>query len=315
MKNIIFWFCLLLIPVLNGCAPKERNINGQVFIVTRDAQSIKLGLVDVLVLDENPAKEWAQKALAKLKSERDDAKRKLDTAQKDSDSYEATNATTTASFTEMKKENEDLKKKIEKTDQYLKGLDYLTKEVQKIKDDEEEQRAHDPLGAPLIAAKKMLAVLEAQEEIQKQMRETVGPPDKCGEIILRQLRVATKIDAVYKPYLTNSSALKQAFKDAESRFQAADFRLNTFPSASDYTTELPRIAFSKATTDADGKFILKIPTKGRFAVFAQAKRLVGESEELYTWFCWLPDKNPQEVFLMSNNNLCEVKGTHNIVAK
>ena len=59
----------------------------------------------------------------------------------------------------------------------------------------------------------------------------------------------------------------------------------------------------KTVTDADGKFELRLPRKGRFSVFARATRKVGSESENYAWFFWLPTATDDTPLLLSNNNL------------
>jgi len=52
ISSIIWMLCL----PFAGCSPKEGHLDGSIFIVTEGAQNIKLGLVTVLVLDEQEVK-------------------------------------------------------------------------------------------------------------------------------------------------------------------------------------------------------------------------------------------------------------------
>ena len=66
MKTILFSVALLFSLLLVGCKqkesslPKETTLTGQAFIVTRGAESIKLGLVEVLLIEKGAVKEFIQ---------------------------------------------------------------------------------------------------------------------------------------------------------------------------------------------------------------------------------------------------------------
>ncbi|MGN6641813.1 MAG: hypothetical protein ACTHKU_02310 [Verrucomicrobiota bacterium] len=50
-----FPLTVLLALLLLGCKPKETTLAGQVFVVTKDAQNIKLGLIEVHLISKQEA--------------------------------------------------------------------------------------------------------------------------------------------------------------------------------------------------------------------------------------------------------------------
>ena len=59
-----------------------------------------------------------------------------------------------------------------------------------------------------------------------------------------------------------------------------------------------------ATTDADGRFSMKTPTRGKYAVVAHASRQIFGSREEYYWIVWTsPEGEPSQTVTLSNNNL------------
>lgn len=75
-----------------------------------------------------------------------------------------------------------------------------------------------------------------------------------------------------------------------------------FPTLEFYLSNALPVPRMKTVTDADGKFELRILGKGKFAVFARAKRKVGSDFENYAWFFWLPTTTGDTPLLLSNNN-------------
>ena len=66
MKNIL---TLLLLVGFLGCKPKETHLSGQIFIVTRGAENIKLGLVEVQLIEKAQVLGFLQKKQAVIESE------------------------------------------------------------------------------------------------------------------------------------------------------------------------------------------------------------------------------------------------------
>ncbi len=74
----------------------------------------------------------------------------------------------------------------------------------------------------------------------------------------------------------------------------------------------PSVAAAKS--DADGKFELRIPHEGRFALAAQSTRDVGFGQESYHWLVWIEAKAgaPTKVML-SNDNLLTTPSSESVV--
>ena len=67
-------------------------------------------------------------------------------------------------------------------------------------------------------------------------------------------------------------------------------------------SHLPR-GISTATTDADGKFTLKLPKPGKYALTASAERRILDETEVYRWLIWVRDSD--KTITLSNDNLIE----------
>jgi len=63
-------------------------------------------------------------------------------------------------------------------------------------------------------------------------------------------------------------------------------------------------AIGTANTDGDGKFIMKLPRSGKFAIVAHASRQVFSSREEYYWIVWTSlDAEASNNVTFSNKNL------------
>ena len=76
-----------------------------------------------------------------------------------------------------------------------------------------------------------------------------------------------------------------------------------FVSGAFYFDGLPQPLVTTQTS-SDGKFTIEIPTKGNFAMAANARRTVGDSTENYYWLIKVSlDGAAKRAIMLSNNNL------------
>jgi hypothetical protein len=69
-------------------------------------------------------------------------------------------------------------------------------------------------------------------------------------------------------------------------------------------SNLPRTAFAKATTDADGKFSVRLPKTGRYVLAAAKSRDTGVKTEHYYWLIRVSlDGADSKTLNLTNNNL------------
>ncbi len=79
MKKLLLFIAAILIA---GCSPSKREVHGDVFIVTNGGASVKLGLVQVIVLTEDVAQKHISGVKEKIKDEIAVAKTKIADAEK-----------------------------------------------------------------------------------------------------------------------------------------------------------------------------------------------------------------------------------------
>ena len=81
--------------------------------------------------------------------------------------------------------------------------------------------------------------------------------------------------------------------------------MTTYESAETYFDDVnfPQ-GITTTITDAEGKFTLKLPKPGRYALAARAERSVINKTEEYYWLVWInADENTQKTIILSNDNL------------
>ena len=88
MKTLFCFLVVLASLILSGCKPKEATVSGQIFIVTRGGESIKLGSVQVQIIEKQSLVEFLKQkqAAIDLPRERDVADA---TGKKDLDAIKA----------------------------------------------------------------------------------------------------------------------------------------------------------------------------------------------------------------------------------
>lgn len=69
----------------------------------------------------------------------------------------------------------------------------------------------------------------------------------------------------------------------------------------DFFTALPPAA-AAARTDADGKFVLKLPKPGKYILTARATRKVADKDEKYSWVIYFDADGVSKNVILSNNN-------------
>jgi hypothetical protein len=60
---------LVSLLALTGCKPKQTTLSGQVFIVTQGAENVKLGDVEILLIEKSQAADFLQKKQPAIESE------------------------------------------------------------------------------------------------------------------------------------------------------------------------------------------------------------------------------------------------------
>lgn len=162
-----------------------------------------------------------------------------------------------------------------------------------------------------------LTTMKKMEALQSQMLRSRGSQSlsDAGDQLEKALKLKEELDAIDRREKENAPVLeakRARLADLEkqvvtvsgpSEKQVADFSSQVASceaaseSASKAVAQFPTLEFylsdplpaprTKTVTDADGKFELKLPRKGKFAIFARATRKVGNASENYAWFFWL----------------------------
>jgi hypothetical protein len=114
--------------------------------------------------------------------------------------------------------------------------------------------------------------------------------------------VQTSYDRLLKDYFDDvgSQAKKAAWEDAKSKLADLSSRRQHLLSPEFVYDGLgPSISIAK--TDADGKFTIQIPSRGRIAIAARSSRQTGQTTEKYFWIVWADAQTKR--LMLSNDNM------------
>lgn len=99
------------------------------------------------------------------------------------------------------------------------------------------------------------------------------------------------------------SAAYNKCKKVSQRLQDLQRQVQHLPSGEYFFADLPS-GVSAATTDADGRFTLSIPRRGRYGLIARASREVFNGTETFFWLVWVAlDGQPTQHLTLSNDNM------------
>ena len=121
-----------------------------------------------------------------------------------------------------------------------------------------------------------------------------------------------KLDT-WRWHLNQFHSAADSITQALNKAAVALTKLNDAAGAERYFASLPTAVLT-TTTDSDGKFTLKLPIKGRFAIAASATRKVaGNNDETYYWLIWVDSDGSPKHIMLSNNNLTDSGAAESVI--
>ena len=281
MKAYLCAAGLFLAVGLIGCKPKTTTATGQVFIVTRGAENVKLGAVEILLVDKaqvikflNTTKPAVQSAIVARQQELVLAKEEAKKAQAVVDWLLTNNRpATNASYLEVRSQIQELQSQVESLQQQFDAI--------------EVQRAAASSRGNSARADALLAQENANLEKQRWSNSEAS-------------RLLAKLDEIAR--LETAQASKK-LKSAKSRIVTAEAELANSPKPEDYFANFTPAVLNKTLSDADGKFSLTYPRDKPGTIFACARREMLDKTEVYYWLVNAPSSAEAVQLFLSNNNL------------
>jgi hypothetical protein len=310
MKCHVSFGVLLCSVALLACKPKQTAVVGQVFIVTRGAENVRLGAVEVLLIERPQVADFLGKVEASVESRIALRRQELIAAEKMAKKAKADYD----SFTRIKPNPEIwLDPQLYFRNRSFLANDFFDRDATcvEIKSQIEALwRQRDTLSGPLDA-------LNAKWKL---VHERLLSPGTWGDMdTLEALdKKIQPLQAQWEQNVAEANSLIQKLKDivdlaeaerkgnlegVERRFVIAQAILENSPTAEDYLRDFSPVPTQKAITDADGRFSFTYPCNKPFAVFATAQRRVTGLTEKYYWLINAPTTEERPEVFLSNNNL------------
>lgn len=281
--SLTLTFVASIIFGIAGCKPKEASLSGQIFVVTRNAENIKMGDIEVSLLEKEPVVNFFEKRSLELN-------KVLEIKQ-----TAVTNAERSFEFASqnLKNDRESLNS-LNKAEVYRTNAIYV----------ELNQKWESLFKSYLIQSNKVQELYALQSfQVDDVFSAAVK---KKQEIALELDSISAevekiKIDAT-KAAVQKLAASTHEYSDAKLILDAASRDLESYPDITDYLRGFSPVAYKKVRSDADGKFLLKYSGDKAFTIFVKAKRTFFGKTEQYFWLVNAPASPEESPLILSNNN-------------
>ena len=286
---------------LLGCRPKETAVSGQMFIVTRGAESIKLGDVEVLLIQKREAIQFLKTNQPAMESRIASRQHQLAATQEGAERAQA---------------DYDSATELARAATKVLGA-ATTKDVEKAQADYRSFVANSPLFANADYVKTSAERKGLLQEIAalKQKADslvTQGETFRSSHPYLANHPLAAELKEVTAEMDEKGHQLDETGRLAKEKLDAAQTRLATaktelagFSVAEECLANFSPDVAAKTRTDADGKFSITFPRRKAFTIFAKATRTVmaNAGTENYFWLVDAPVGAEKTQVFLSNNNL------------
>ena len=260
---------------------RQSAVTGQIFIVTQGGDNVKLGAVEVLVIEKPQVTDFLQNKWPAIDLVITSRQQALAAAKEDAQKAQAafdwflTNGrpAPNADFVRITAQIDGIHKQEWALNQQFNSLD-----------------AQYGLAKRGDNSARADALLDEEEAITKRMRQMNAE----AALLLEKGR-----DALRRADAEETNKLEVA----KSRVVTAEACLENSPTAEDYLADFSPVVFEKTLTDADGKFSLEYPRNKAHTIFAKAQRGVLNKTEKYYWLVNAPTNAETAQVFLSNNNL------------
>ncbi|HUA67020.1 MAG TPA: hypothetical protein VMA13_00610 [Candidatus Saccharimonadales bacterium] len=272
---------------LAGCKPKQTTVAGQIFIVTQGAENVKLGDVEILLVDKVQVADFLRKKQSAIESEIESrqrelavAKRALAEAQTNFD-IALTNMSSDKAPAQLRllsqmNTNEKLEQNLQRQIEALQNKDETILKNSALYSEADSDRAN--------------AIIKEDS-------------DKIEALINQQTPLVHEDIALLERWSEEETNKLELAKSAVS---TAEARLGSYPTTEDYFQDFSPAVTIKVISDAEGKFSFSYPRAKSFTIFASAQRMILGKTETYYWLVDAPTGATSAQILLSNNNLVYV---------
>jgi hypothetical protein len=239
-------------------------VHGEVFIVTKGAQNIKLGLVQVAAIPEDRIHQFIETKLSKIAVE----------------------------FSKYKSLENGTSTQVQNAQQALDATqaqyDLVNGQLQTARTaaDQAEEVAYSLLADPAYSSPQEVQTYQTARNKADTLKRRVDQLDEQLETLRYDLDAKQKDVSAAK-----SSTTGQLRKVLELLSDEELFK------------DVPSDGV-KAVTNSDGQFSMKLRANQKYVIAAKAQRRVFDSTEQYYWLIWVsPDGEQVKRVMLTNNNL------------
>ena len=315
-KRLVLWVVVIIwVALASGCSPTERRIEGQVFIVTKSGESVKLGLVTICLLTEEQAEGMATNAFNDMQRDIEETQSSIP---KLKERIQIANANAKRIQSEYEKASTAAQYATEKGEfgyswegardlQRPAFTSYDLQTLQAARQNYATQKAAGTFNSiGFVTAEQDLERLETEQRDRSRSQRLwdqwrpvyVARVKECDTLAAQGTNIAQEVANV------NAATAKR--KGTLDRWSESG--------GVGYWEYVPNAPVTTTKTDADGKFSLVLPEKGRFAVAARAGRLLANTEERYCWIVWITDRDLKEKkIVLSNDNMIGSNPSESVV--
>jgi hypothetical protein len=277
---------------LTGCKPKETTLSGQMFIVTQGAENVKLGDVEILLIEKSQATDFLQKKQPAIKSEMALKQQELTNAEQEVVTASGNAGKAQAYFdwftvNKPYKTNADYAKIKSQWNILFNQYGYQTNYVERL-------YAYTTNNL-------------YDENAENNFRAAVN---RREEIAVKLNSLNDELEAIKSAAIATETERLEAVKSSVARANAdaaiANTNLEKSPSLADYFGDFSPVIVQKTISDSDGKFSFVYPHDKSFTIFSSAQRMVLNKTEKYFWLVNAPTNAESVQIFLSNNNLVEV---------
>ena len=267
VKIIIALVAIIGTLGLTGCKPKTTTLTGQVFIVTQGAENVKLGDVEILLIEKSQVTDFLEKEQSIVESEIASRQKALNIAEEDAQKAQLEfnsflkygRPATNSDSVEIQQQSDAVRRKI----------DGLSKQFDIVY---AQQSANDanPQGWNPAWIAISDSLINQEDALLEKNKSYVD------ELKLLSL----KFDALVARHNAEET---NKLDVAKLRVVSAKQKLENSPTPEDYLSDFSPVVFKKTLSDADGKYSFIYPPNKSLAIYASARRSILNGTEKYYW--------------------------------
>lgn len=282
---ILFFACAVGIITVAGC---KQKIDGQVFIVTQGAENIKLGAVEVFLIDKNQVQIFLQKTEPFVESKIVDRR---------NSNISASNELQKAQI------SYDLFKTLKPNPSYYQS--FLTNQIFEFYPNFSDIK---PRISNLIQRAKRLSDFAAAQQTRRKNLEAQGyiinydqETDWTSQALQAHAELESEISKLQDFVDLVENKQRDKIENAKSQIRTANALLKVCPTTDDYLNSFFPTPIQTTTTDADGRFSFSYSKSKALTIFARSQRSTLNGTEKYYWLVDVPQNGDSKIFLNNNN--------------